>query len=103
MAMPTWVQEAEVLGTWVVGVLALFGDRIRAWLFPTDLHMELKSEIGSYTPQLGPPPDGTSVAPLRGARYYHLRVTNRGWYSAAKDVQALLLGVERLNQEPRRP
>jgi hypothetical protein len=63
--------------------------------------VELKSEVGSWTPQyIGPPPDGEARR-LRHARYYHLRVTNRARYPAAKDVQGLLLGVERLDQELR--
>ena len=51
MPVPTWVTEAGVLGTWVVGVLALFGDRIRAVLFKPKLHLELKSSVGVYCPQ----------------------------------------------------
>jgi hypothetical protein len=97
MAMPTWVQEAGVIGTWVVGVLALFGDRIRAWLFRPDLHLELTSKIGSYSPQAGRQHDGAVVT--RHARYYHLTVTNRARYPVAKDVHVLLLGVERLDQQ----
>jgi hypothetical protein len=29
MAVPTWVTEAGVVGTWVVGFIALFGERAR--------------------------------------------------------------------------
>jgi hypothetical protein len=103
MAMPTWVQEAGVIGTWVVGFLALFGDRIRAWWFRPKLHLELKNDVGSWCPQkVGAPPDG-GPSRFRDAHYYHLRVTNRATYPAAKDVQGLLLGVERLDQEPPQP
>jgi hypothetical protein len=83
MAMPTWVQEAGVLGTWVIGVLALFGDRIRAWCFKPKLRLELKSDVGSYSPQRERE-NGKEVT--RHARYYHLRVTNRAKYPKADDV-----------------
>lgn len=68
MAMPTWVQEAGVVGTCVVGLLALFGDRIRAWVFRPKLHLELNSEVGSWCPQyVGAPPDGgRGVSGIRG-------------------------------------
>ena len=98
MPVPTWVTEAGVLGTWVVGFLALFGDRLRAWWFKPKLHLELKSDVGSYSPQI----DSESGKPvIRQARYYHLRVTNRAVYPNADNVQVLLLGVERINDENR--
>jgi hypothetical protein len=75
MAMPTWLQEAGVLGTWVVGLLALFGDRIRAMVFRPKLHLELKREASSYCPQIVRQRDGTEVT--KHAHYYHLRVTTR--------------------------
>jgi hypothetical protein len=40
MAVPTWVTEAGVVGTWVVGFIALFGERIRTWCFRPKLHLE---------------------------------------------------------------
>jgi hypothetical protein len=100
MAVPTWVTEAGVAGTWVVGFLALFGDRIRAWCFKPKLHLELKSDVGSYSPQRGHE-NGREVT--RHARYYHLLVTNRAVYPKADEVQILLLGVERLDDQERRP
>jgi hypothetical protein len=102
MAMPTWLQEFGVIGTWAVAIVALFGDRLRAMLFKPDLHLELKSEVGSWCPQSVGAPDG-GARRFRDAHYYHLRVTNRARYPSAKDVQGLLLGVERLEQEPQRP
>jgi hypothetical protein len=94
------VTEAGVLGTWVVGFLALFGDRIRAWCFKPRLHLELKSHVGSYSPQ-SKRENGREVT--RHARYYHLRVTNRAVYPKADDVQVLLLGVEHIDDQGRRP
>jgi hypothetical protein len=100
MPVPTWVTEMGILGTWVVGVLALFGDRIRAWWFRPKLHLELKSDVGSYSPQIERDKNGTEVT--RHARYYHLSVTNRARYPKAEDVQVLLLGVERINDDQER-
>lgn len=100
MPVPTWVTEAGVLGTWVVGLLALFGDRIRAAVFKPKLHLELRSNVGSYSPQ-SDRESGKEVR--RHARYYHLRVTNRAIYPKAEDVQILLLGVERIDGKQRRP
>jgi hypothetical protein len=107
--VPTWVTEAGVLGTWVVGVLAIFGDRIRAMVFKPKLHLELKSAIGVYTTQTPPRATGNEsikdmLIPLQApkhARYYHLRVTNRVKYPTAQDVQVMLLGVERIGDENR--
>ena len=85
----------------MVGVLALFGDRISAAVFKPKLHLELKSKVGSYSPQhiRG---ENEEEATMH-ARYYHLRVTNRAIYPKAKDVQILLLGVERTDRLGRRP
>jgi hypothetical protein len=49
--VPTWVTEAGIVGTWVVGVLAIFGERIRAMVFRPKLHLALKSSVGIYTTQ----------------------------------------------------
>jgi hypothetical protein len=97
MPVPTWFTEFGIVGTWVVGFLALFGDRIRAWCFKPKLHLELNSDVGSYSPQS----DGKRIT--GHARYYHLRVTNRRTYPKADDVQVLLLGVENIRDQNRRP
>jgi hypothetical protein len=56
--VPTWVTEAGIVGTWVVGVLAIFGDRIRAMVFKPKLHLELKSSLANYITQTpAAPPD----------------------------------------------
>jgi hypothetical protein len=100
--VPTWVHEAGVLGTWVVGVLAIFGDRIRAAVFKPKLHLELKSTVGIYVTQTvqtqSPHPQQFSLPKKMPARYYHLSVTNRAVYPTAQDVNILLLGVEKVNQ-----
>jgi hypothetical protein len=100
MPVPTWVTEAGVLGTWVIGLLALFGDRIRAMVFKPKLHLELKSGVGIYSPQKE---RENGVEVTRHARFYHLRVTNRAIFPVAQDVQVLLLGVEQIDHEKRRP
>jgi hypothetical protein len=61
----------------------------------------LKSEVGSYCPQIEHEEDGKQVQ--KEAHYYHLRLINQARYPSAKDVQALLLGVERIDEETRRP
>jgi hypothetical protein len=107
MAVPTWLTEMGIIGTWAVGFLALFGDRIRATIFKPKLHLELKSAVGSYITQTPPPSTQTeSVENVliahqasKHARYYHLRVTNRARYPIAQDVQVLLLGIEWVNSK----
>ena len=98
--------EAGIVGTWVVGVLAIFGERIRAMVFRPKLHLALKSSVGIYTTQTASASPDTIehlLPPItKHARYYHLRVTNRAIYPTAQDVQVLLLGVERVNDEIRR-
>jgi hypothetical protein len=41
MAVPTWLTEMGLIGTWAVGFLALFGDRIRCY----DIQAEAASGI----------------------------------------------------------
>jgi hypothetical protein len=104
--VPTWVTEAGIVGTWVVGVLAIFGERIRAMVFRPKLHLALKSSVGIHTTQTASASPDTIehlLPPItKHARYYHLRVTNRAIYPTAQDVQVLLLGVEWVNDEIRR-
>ena len=107
MPVPTWVTEAGIVGTWVVGVLAIFGDRIRAMVFKPKLHLELKSSLGNYITQTPAAPPDTmdhllTLGMKKHARYYHLRVTNRAIYPTAQDVNVMLLGVERRDDEIRR-
>jgi hypothetical protein len=102
MAVPTWVTEAGVFGTWAVGLLALFGDRIRAWCFKPKLELTLKSRIGSLCPQDLYDEKGIKTGTTT-ARYYHLRVINRRSFPLANEVQILIIGVERTDTEDRRP
>ena len=99
MADSPWT-EAGVVGTWIVGFLAVFGEQIRTAIFKPKLYLELKSRVGINSPQTG---KENGVEVTRHARYFHLRVTNRAKYATAADVQVLLLGVERLDDEDRRP
>jgi hypothetical protein len=53
MAVPIWVTEADVIGTWVIGVLALFGDRIRATVFKSACPMGSSSRMFREEPRAG--------------------------------------------------
>jgi hypothetical protein len=105
--VPTWLTEVGIIGTWVVGILAICGDRIRAAVFKPKLHLELKSSVGIYTTQTIQTPSPHPIDQLlppktTHARYYHLRVTNRAIYPTAQDVNVMLLGVERRDDDFRR-
>jgi hypothetical protein len=49
MAVSTRLTEMGIIGTWAVGFLALFGDRIRATIFKPKGHLELKSRSGDLS------------------------------------------------------
>ena len=88
-------------------MLAIFGDHIRAMVFKPKLHLELKSSLGNYITQTPAAPPDTmdhllTLGMKKHARYYHLRVTNRAIYPTAQDVNVMLLGVERRDDEIRR-
>ena len=86
------VYFATAVGTIGAVIVALFGERLRASLFPPKLALHLSSETGSPTQVAVTVPDGTKRAEL--ARYYHVRLTSGAKWPKATQTQVYLLRVE---------
>lgn len=101
MAVPAWVSEVGIAGTWTIAVAAIWGDRIKAWLFKPKLKIELRSERGELTAR-APDPEfpgaivfySTPRPTWKEARYYHLRVKNVRRFPVAHEVQVVVTKVE---------
>jgi hypothetical protein len=89
MLMKTW--QAILIGaagTWLVAILAIWGERLRAWLFrPT-----LRVGKGEFSGTVGKHQDGKS------ARYYLVRVDNPSRFPPAHEVQLVLTRIEKSGQ-----
>lgn len=91
MAMPAWVAEVGVLGTWVIGVSAIWGEKIRSALFKPRLAVALLSDSGEPIP-ITPQNEGD---PPKQSRWYHLRVSNTRRFPAAHGVQVVITKVDK--------
>ena len=86
-----WVQVAVAIGTLLAALVALFvaiaGHRLRHWLFPPALTLDIDKVEGvpAVTGEPGGPP----------ARWYHVVVRNEARWSNAHNVRVFLLQVER--------
>ena len=76
------------IGTVLVAAIAIWGDQIKAWLWPPNLALEIPDG----------PPDPISFRPPRF--YLHIRVRNRG-RSIARNCRVMLRGMERRHAEER--
>jgi hypothetical protein len=86
------VYAVTALGTIGAVIVALFGDRLRASMFPPKLELHLSSRTGGATQVALTAPDGTKRTEL--ARYYHVRLTNAAHWPKATQTQVYLLHVE---------
>jgi len=92
-----WVAQLLIaVGTIGAVIVALFGGRLRHWMFPPRLVISLADTRGTSTPvHITNPQDG-SVRETQG-RWYHVRVENRSRWSPATQTQLYLLRVEVLD------
>ena len=96
-----------VVGTWILAILALWGELIRSWLIPPKLRLELADPLGELVNQFAGWESESSHSPLSessgliessvvsgsqsylllgstmkerriAARYYHVRLSNQG-------------------------
>lgn len=81
---PELVDALTAFGTLLLAVLAIWGDRIKDWLFGPRLEISLVDPCG----------DRTRRNNGRDVFYYHLRVKNRR-RAVAKSVQVLLQAMSR--------
>jgi hypothetical protein len=90
MSAPAWVTEVGALGTLVVAIAAIWGEKIRSLLFRPSLNVELLSDIGERVP-LNLPGHTTQVP----GRFFHLRVRNlHRPFPVAHGVQVVITQIE---------
>jgi hypothetical protein len=99
-----WVKVASAVFTLLAVLVALFGNWLRAWLFPPVLQISLanphgervEAKIYSTTISAGAnyPPEPIKTIETR---WYHIRVENRRRLTPATQVQVILLQVEEPN------
>ena len=97
MAVPTAFVETGILGTWVIAISAIWGERIRAALFKPRLRIDLVSASGEVTDQTltwVDPKTGELATRTRRARYYHLRVSNPPRFPIAHSTQLVIVAIE---------
>jgi hypothetical protein len=92
MAMPAWVPEVGVVAQIAIAIMAIFGERVRAWLSPR-LRLELLDPHGQIETLAVRQADAASVQ-FTPARYYHLRVTNHTAHPEAREVEVLLTQLD---------
>lgn len=85
-----WVSFAVAFGTLLTVAVALFGDKLRAKLFPPRLNITLRSKEGEKT-QLSNALTGQF---LDDTRYYYILVSNARRWSPAEQTQVFLTRLE---------
>jgi hypothetical protein len=108
MAIPAWIAALGVLGTWFVFGAAIWGEKIRSWLFKPELRLTLDdprgvpinetiTKIVASPSQVGQSQVGLSQVEQyrRPARYYYVSVRNVRRWPLAHDVRILITRLER--------
>ncbi|MEX0810279.1 MAG: hypothetical protein WD044_16255 [Dongiaceae bacterium] len=85
-------QAVLAIATIVVAVVAVFGERIRARIYPPMLNLKLLDAKGSLSPTYLTSPDGSTRT--EDSRWYHVEVRNDRRWSPARQVQVNLVRVE---------
>jgi hypothetical protein len=94
MAMPAWVSELGVAAQVVIAIMAIWGEKIRAWFGPS-LRLALPKPRGQFeTLAEAPDQEGRSVPQFSPARFYRLRVTNRASHPEAREVEVFLTQLD---------
>jgi len=81
----TIAKVLAAIGTFIVAILAIWGDKIRARLAAPKLKLALHDPGGDLTVR----------GNQRKAIYYHIELTNERTWSPAKRVRVLLTGIEK--------
>ena len=84
-----WVNLAVATGTLLTVAVALFGEKLRAKLFPPVLRMRLLRKEGEKTELRN-----QSGQYIDDVRYYHLKVWNERRWSTAEQVQVYLTRID---------
>ena len=86
-----------VVGTWVLAILAIWGDKIRSLLFQPKLRLELRNNVGELTRQTvhwmtpaGPQERSSN------ARYYHVLLKNvsAARFPLAREAHVIIAQIE---------
>jgi hypothetical protein len=93
--MPAWVSELGVAAQVAIRVVAVWGDKLRAWWFHPKLGLELLKRLGQLDIVTVSVQHGDQVVPqFSPACYYHLRVTNCAVHPEAREVEVLLTQLD---------
>jgi hypothetical protein len=100
MTAAAWIALGGVIGTWFIFSAAIWGERIRSWLFKPQLRLDLISPRGEHLTETITTIDPNADSPLRSytrpARRYLVSVTNTNRWPIAHNVQIV---IERLERE----
>jgi hypothetical protein len=95
MQTPAWITLVGVIGTWLIFIAAIWGERIRSWLFKPELHIQLVNPVGELTKEtIIWTENGERRERQRPARYYYLSVTNLRRWPVANNVQVSITRLE---------
>ena len=94
---PAWIVAAGIAGTYLIFGAAIWGERLRSWLFKPQLHVELVNPRGVSMPFTISPPDQEPYQ--RPGRFYHVEVVNANRWPIAHGVQILITRIERLGPD----
>ena len=110
--MPAWIAAVGVLGTWLIFVAAIWGEKIRSSVFKPELRVMLDDPRGVATTETISTIVGSGTAAASGmvpsqvqlsqvqqysrpARYYRLIVSTARRWPVAHDVRILVTRLER--------
>ena len=91
--MKPLIEIATAIGTVAVAIMAIWGEKVRAWLSPPKLKIEIHTPRGSPTRHTL----AGAIDPSGGVRtmYYYLRVVNLRPWLTAQNCRVLLKAVSR--------
>jgi hypothetical protein len=91
--MAEWL---TAIGTLLVAIAAIYGDRIRGFLFSPDLRVSLYDPRGEFSPQrFKTVENGVPVESIRKTRWYHVQISNDKRFAVAHEVQVLIATLEK--------
>jgi hypothetical protein len=96
MTIQDWIALAGTVATFAAVFVAIWGDKIRSWLFRPGLSLELQDPLGELIVIEEPRVDdgGERQILVMPARYYHVVVRNKSRFPVAHEVQVLIKSVE---------
>jgi hypothetical protein len=84
-----------VAGTWAVATIALFGERLRAFVFRPSLQIRLLDACGEFVIQtVQSQQNGQITQSEIPCRYYHIQLTNTRRLTVAHDAQVIVSSIE---------